>query len=102
MTDDVRLRDAQPHEAPLILDVWRAAYNEDDLHGELRDVQRVIADPKRSRLLVAEAGEKIVGTLIVAFDGWRARSSAIMEVSASTQPGPPPETPYRPAGRASW
>ncbi len=58
MADEVCLRDAQTHEAPLILDVWRAAYNEDDLHGELPDVQRVIVDHTRSRLLVAEAGAR--------------------------------------------
>jgi GNAT superfamily N-acetyltransferase len=51
--------------------VWRAAFDEEDTHGELSDLQRVILDDYNARLLIAEAGGRIVGTLIATFDGWR-------------------------------
>ena len=65
------IRDARIDEAPLVLEIWRAAFQDDDLHGNLNDVQRVILDDYGARLLLAEADVKIVGTLIASFDGWR-------------------------------
>jgi GNAT superfamily N-acetyltransferase len=67
----VQLRDALPQEAALILDVWRLAYNQDDLPGELADVLRVMTAGSHARLFVATVDDVIIGTLIATFDGWR-------------------------------
>ncbi|HLF76752.1 MAG TPA: GNAT family N-acetyltransferase [Dehalococcoidia bacterium] len=65
------IRDALLEEVPSVLEIWRAAFDEDDTHGELDDVQRVILDDQNARLLLAVADGVAVGTLIATFDGWR-------------------------------
>jgi GNAT superfamily N-acetyltransferase len=65
------IRDAQLKEAPVVLEIWRTAFQEEDLHGHLDDVQRIILDVGAARLLVAVADGVPVGTLIATFDGWR-------------------------------
>ena len=69
--EPVQIRDALVSEAPLILDIWRRAFMEDDTHGGSEDVERLIHTGHNSRLLLAVVEGQTVGTLIVSFDGWR-------------------------------
>jgi ribosomal protein S18 acetylase RimI-like enzyme len=67
---DWRIRSAGKAEAPLVLALWRAAESPPsvtDTEGALELLLR--HDP--DSLLLAEAGGEVVGSLIVAWDGWR-------------------------------
>lgn len=63
------LREADPGEAAEVLAVWRAAA-EATSTDDLPSVRAAIA-AHHAALLVAVEDERIVGTLIAAWDGWR-------------------------------
>jgi ribosomal protein S18 acetylase RimI-like enzyme len=54
-----------------VLAAWRAAFEEDDWHGNLGDVQRLISVDHSARLFLAGVDAKIAGTLIATVNGWR-------------------------------
>jgi ribosomal protein S18 acetylase RimI-like enzyme len=66
----IAIRPAEPDQAADILGFWRAAAEgtsiTDDAHGVRILIQR---DP--GALLLAYEGERIVGSVIAGFDGWR-------------------------------
>ncbi len=70
-TTNLTIRDAQLEEAPAVLHIWRVAFQSQETHGDLDDVQRVIFDDHTARLFLADFNGTLVGTLIVTFDGWR-------------------------------
>ncbi len=65
------MRAARPAEASAVLDLWRGARS---THATTPDrieyAHRLITETPGS-LLVADAGDAILGTLIAAWDGWR-------------------------------
>ena len=64
------IRLARPGEAEILLALWRAAGSSPSVTDTVQDVSAVIARPD-SVVLVAESGDRIVGSLIAAWDGWR-------------------------------
>jgi ribosomal protein S18 acetylase RimI-like enzyme len=65
------VRAAQPTEARAILDLWQGARSTHATTPDrIEDVHRLLAETPGS-LLVADAGDKLVGALIAAWDGWR-------------------------------
>jgi ribosomal protein S18 acetylase RimI-like enzyme len=67
--DDVTIRAARPADVEAVLALWAGARS---LHASTPDdadaVALVLA---QNALLVAERGDRIVGTLIAGWDGWR-------------------------------
>ncbi|HEY3828296.1 MAG TPA: GNAT family N-acetyltransferase [Solirubrobacteraceae bacterium] len=65
------VRAARPADGPAILDLWQG---ERSTHAttpdRIEDVHRLLGETPGS-LLVADAGCKLVGALIAAWDGWR-------------------------------
>lgn len=67
---DWRIRSAEEAEAPLVLALWRAAESPPSVTDTEDALERLLRrDP--DSLLLAEAGGGVVGSLIVAWDGWR-------------------------------
>jgi ribosomal protein S18 acetylase RimI-like enzyme len=65
------VRAAQPTEARAILDLWQGARSTHATTPDrIEDVHRLLAETPGS-LLVADAGDKLAGALIAAWDGWR-------------------------------
>ena len=67
----VSVRDASLEDVPAILALWRAAYDEASSRSSAEDVPFLLSHGPSARLLLAEAGATLVGSLIVTFDGWR-------------------------------
>lgn len=71
MTGRVTIREANPADAPPVLDLWAQERSEHASTADrLEDVERLIGDSPAA-LLVAERDGVIVGALIAAWDGWR-------------------------------
>jgi ribosomal protein S18 acetylase RimI-like enzyme len=65
------VRVARPADAPAILDLWQGARSAHATTPDrIEDVRRLL-DETPGSLLVADAGDKLVGVLIAAWDGWR-------------------------------
>lgn len=65
------VRAARPADAPAILDLWQGARSAHaSTPDRIEDVHRLLGETPES-LLVADAGGKLVGVLIAAWDGWR-------------------------------
>jgi ribosomal protein S18 acetylase RimI-like enzyme len=64
------IRLAEPHQAPALLDLWQAAGSSPSNTDNVGYVAAAI-EWSGSSVLVAEAGGRIVGSLIAAWDGWR-------------------------------
>jgi ribosomal protein S18 acetylase RimI-like enzyme len=68
--DPIQIRTAAPADTPTVLDLWRAA---DAVPSVTDDEPSVLGllerDPEA--LLLAIEGDRIVGTLIAGWDGWR-------------------------------
>ena len=65
------VRPARPADAPAILDLWQGARSTHATTPDrIEDVHRLLGETPGS-LLVADAGDKLVGVLIAAWDGWR-------------------------------
>jgi ribosomal protein S18 acetylase RimI-like enzyme len=65
------LRDARLQDVESILNLWDVAYATDSTRSLAQDVPRLLSQGPSARLILAEAGGGILGTLIAAFDGWR-------------------------------
>ncbi len=65
------IRSAVPVDLPDVVDLWDRAGGPTRLAGRLTEANRLLErDP--GALLVAEHDGRVVGTLIVGWDGWRA------------------------------
>jgi len=68
--EGLTLRDAGLDDSEAVLSLWDAAYR-DSMRSHFDDIAALLAHGPAARLIVAEAGGRIVGSLIVTFDGWR-------------------------------
>ena len=66
----VDLRDARAEDIGDVLDFWAAEAHGRSISDDVDAVRRVIAHPTSS-CLVAVANGRIVGSLLVGWDGWR-------------------------------
>jgi ribosomal protein S18 acetylase RimI-like enzyme len=67
----IRIRCAREDEARSILDLWRAGQTTASSTDDVAAILGLLRHD-RDALLVAESDRRIVGTLIVTWDGWRA------------------------------
>lgn len=70
MGPSTRIRRADPRDAPAIVDLWRYAGAEPTHTDDVGSVIRLLAHDPES-LIVADADDRIVGSVIAAWDGWR-------------------------------
>ena len=68
-TDTFLIRECLPEEAETLLTLWQAAGTSPSITDTIADVHRAIES--LASVLVAEADQRIVGSLIATFDGWR-------------------------------
>ena len=68
-TDIFSIRECFPEEAEALLALWRASGTSPSITDTIADIQRTIES--HALVLVAEANQCIVGSLIATFDGWR-------------------------------
>ena len=68
-TDTFLIRECRPEEAEALLTLWSAAGTSPSITDTIADIRGTIEST--AFVLVAEADQRIVGSLIVAFDGWR-------------------------------
>ena len=68
-TDTFFVRECLIEEAEALLALWQAAGTSPSVTDTVADVQRTIES--HASVLVAEANQCIVGSLIATFDGWR-------------------------------
>ena len=68
-TDTFFIRECRPEEAEALLALWQAAETSPSITDTIADVRRAIEST--AFVLVAEADQRIVGSLIATFDGWR-------------------------------
>jgi ribosomal protein S18 acetylase RimI-like enzyme len=64
------IRDCRPEEADAVLALWWQAETTVSLTDTVEDIERAI-DRSPACVLVAEAENRIVGSVIAGFDGWR-------------------------------
>jgi ribosomal protein S18 acetylase RimI-like enzyme len=69
--DDVTLRPATARDAPAVLALWAQARSAAAATPDDADAVMRVIEAAGSTLLVAEDSGRIVGSLIVAWDGWR-------------------------------
>src|SRR2546425_432428 len=65
------VRDCRPEDIEAVLDLWRQAGATPGVTDTAADLLRAITDSP-AHVLVAEAGDRLVGSIIGTFDGWRA------------------------------
>ena len=70
MTRTYRIRECHPEDCPAVLDLWRQAEAIPSRTDTLEELQRLVADHS-GLFLVAEEEERLVGTIIGGWDGWR-------------------------------
>ena len=68
-TNTFLIRECRPEEAEALLTLWRAAGTSPSVTDTIADIQRIIESP--AFVLIAEADQRILGSLIATFDGWR-------------------------------
>ena len=68
-TDTFFIRECLPKEAEALLALWQVAGTSPSVTDTVANIQRTIAS--HASVLVAEANQRIVGSLIATFDGWR-------------------------------
>lgn len=68
-TDTFLIRECRPEEAIALLALWHAAGTSPSVTDTTTDIQRAIESS--ASVLVAEVDQRIVGSLIATFDGWR-------------------------------
>lgn len=68
-TDTFFIRACLPEEAGALLALWQAAGTSPSITDTTADVRRAIEN--LASVLVAEVNQRIVGSLIATFDGWR-------------------------------
>ena len=70
MSRTYRIRDCGRADCPAVLDLWRQAEAIPSQTDTLGDLQRLV-DEHGGLFLVAEEAERLVGTIIAGWDGWR-------------------------------
>ncbi len=68
-TNTFLIRECRPEEAEALLTLWRAAGTSPSVTDTIADIRRIIESP--AFVLIAEADQRILGSLIATFDGWR-------------------------------
>ena len=68
-TDTFLIRECRSEEAKALLALWHAAGTSPSITDTITDIRGTIEST--AFVLVAEADQRIVGSLIAAFDGWR-------------------------------
>ena len=68
-SDTFSVRECRPEEAKTLLTLWQAAGTSPSVTDTITDIQSTIESS--ASVLVAEADQRIVGSLIATFDGWR-------------------------------
>ncbi len=68
-TDIFSIRECLAEEAEALLALWQASGTSPSITDTIADIQRTIES--HALVLVAEANQCIVGSLIATFDGWR-------------------------------
>ena len=68
-SDPFFIRECCPEEAASLLTLWRAAGTSPSVTDTITDIRGAIESS--ASVLVAEADQRIVGSLIATFDGWR-------------------------------
>ncbi len=68
-TDTFLIRECCPEEAEALLTLWQTAGTSPSITDTIADIQRTIES--HASVLVADADQRIVGSLIATFDGWR-------------------------------
>ena len=68
--DEIALREAKQADVGPLLDLWRSADAVPGVTDTAADVSNVI-EVDCARVLVAEVGGHLVGSVIATFDGWR-------------------------------
>lgn len=63
------IRECRPEEAEALLALWQVAGTSPSVTDTIADIQGTIESS--ASVLVAEMDQRIVGSLIAAFDGWR-------------------------------
>ena len=69
LTDAFLIRECRPEEAKTLLALWHTAGTSPSVTDTITDIRRTIESS--ASVLVAEADQRIVGSLITTFDGWR-------------------------------
>lgn len=66
----MNIRTLRQNEIPAVLELWRAADSSPSVTDNIEDISRIL-DREYAAFLVAEIGDRIVGSIIATFDGWR-------------------------------
>ena len=66
----VSIRECWPEEAEAVLELWRQAEAKPGVTDNAADLRRAISESKAS-VVVAEVDDRLVGSIIGTFDGWR-------------------------------
>ena len=69
LTDPFFIRECRSEEAAALLTLWQAAGTSPSVTDTITDIRRAIESS--ASVLVAEVDQRIVGSLIATFDGWR-------------------------------
>jgi ribosomal protein S18 acetylase RimI-like enzyme len=64
------IRACRPEDLERVLELWRQADATPSVTDTAEDLRRAIADSP-AHVLVAEVGDRIIGSIIGTFDGWR-------------------------------
>ena len=68
-TDTFLIRECRPEEAKSLFALWQVAGTSPSVTDTITDIRNTIESP--ASVLIAEADNRIVGSLIATFDGWR-------------------------------
>jgi ribosomal protein S18 acetylase RimI-like enzyme len=69
--DDILIRACRPEDVEAVLALWRQAGATASITDTVEDLRRALCDSP-AVVLVAEAGGRLIGSVIGSFDGWRA------------------------------
>lgn len=72
LPEDVSLDIATPGDVPELLALWSVAAENDSRPGDTAQAVLTLLDRDPGACLIARHGDRIVGTLVAGWDGWRA------------------------------
>jgi len=72
LPEDVSLDIATPGDVPELLALWAVAAENDGRPGDTAQAVLTLLDRDPGACLIARQGDRIVGTLVAGWDGWRA------------------------------
>jgi ribosomal protein S18 acetylase RimI-like enzyme len=70
MTENLSIRACRLEDIEGVLELWRQADATPGVTDNAADLKRAVADSP-AHVFVAEAGARLIGSIIGAFDGWR-------------------------------